>query len=73
MKTRKKGYWILFIITIICTIAAISTVIPSSSASKESLLGYKSHCSFAPISTIMCLLFSAITCIIRKRLFTVKS
>ena len=34
-------------------ISAIWTLVPDSSASKESLLGYKSHCSFTPISTII--------------------
>lgn len=34
-------------------VSVIWTVIPDSSASKESVLGYKSHCSFAPISTII--------------------
>lgn len=40
-------------------ISAILTLIPDSSASKESMLGYFAHCSFAPISTII-LLFIAI-------------
>jgi len=34
-------------------ISALWTVFPDSSASKESMLGYKSHCSFTPISTII--------------------
>jgi len=32
---------------------AVVTIIPDSSASKESMLGYESHCSFAPISTLI--------------------
>ncbi|UCF50606.1 MAG: hypothetical protein JSU91_03755 [Thermoplasmatales archaeon] len=40
-------------------VLAIWTVVPDSSASKESILGYKSHCSFTPISTII-LVFIAI-------------
>lgn len=39
--------------------SAVWTIIPDSSASKESRLGYKSHCSFAPISTII-LIFIAV-------------
>ena len=34
-------------------ISAVWTLVPDSSASKESLFGYKSHCSFTPISTII--------------------
>lgn len=40
-------------------ISAILTLIPDSSASKESMLGYYAHCSFAPISTII-LIFIAV-------------
>lgn len=67
MKTRKKGYWILFIITIILTIGAVSTMIPSEHATKISLLGYKAHCSYTPISTIICIALAGITCLIRKK------
>jgi hypothetical protein len=34
---------------------AVWTLIPSAAASKACLLGYKAHCSFTPISTIMLL------------------
>ncbi len=40
-------------------ISAVLTLIPDSSASKESMLGYFAHCSFAPISTII-LIFIAV-------------
>ena len=40
-------------------ISAIWTLIPESTASKESMLGYKSHCTFVPISTII-LIFMAV-------------
>jgi hypothetical protein len=40
-------------------ISAVITVIPDSSASKTSILGYKAHCSFTPISTII-LIISAL-------------
>lgn len=45
-------------ITIISFAFAILTAIPEPSASKESLLGYKAHCSFTPISTLILLAFS---------------
>ncbi|UCE80300.1 MAG: hypothetical protein JSV94_03775 [Methanobacteriota archaeon] len=45
-------------------VSAALTVIPDSSASKESVLGYKSHCSFTPISTMilaaMAIVFGAV-------------
>ncbi|HRW62324.1 MAG TPA: hypothetical protein P5132_02495 [Bacteroidales bacterium] len=69
MKIRKKGYWWLFALTVFFTLCAISTVIPSEQASKVSMLGYKAHCSFTPISTIICAIPAALVCFIRKRLF----
>ncbi|MBN1525068.1 MAG: hypothetical protein JW904_11325 [Spirochaetales bacterium] len=72
MKTRKKGYLPLLILTMLFTLAAIVTIIPAM-ASKLCLLGYYAHCSFTPISTIICLLGSLITCIVRSRLFVLRS
>ncbi|MBU1078531.1 MAG: hypothetical protein KKH98_14630 [Spirochaetes bacterium] len=70
MKKRKKGYGILLFITIIFTLAAISTLIPVSSSSKECYLGYKAHCTFTPIGTIICLIAAGSVCKIRKKFFT---
>ena len=36
--------------------AAVLTVKPSVKASQDCFLGYKAHCSFTPVSTIICLL-----------------
>jgi hypothetical protein len=36
--------------------ATILTVEPSLKASKVCFLGYKAHCSFTPISTVLCIL-----------------
>jgi hypothetical protein len=36
--------------------AAFLTVKPSAKASKDCFLGYKAHCSFTPISTVICVL-----------------
>jgi len=41
-------------------ISTIWTLVPDSSASKESMLGYKSHCSFTPISTIILILIAVV-------------
>jgi hypothetical protein len=41
--------------------ASVLTAIPSEKASKLCLLGYKAHCSFMPISTIICIIAALIT------------
>ena len=69
MKIRKRGYWWLFITTLLFVILAVTTVVPSDTATKVSLLGYKAYCAFTPISTILCLFFAGLTCFFRKRFF----
>ena len=67
MKTKKivefsiklLALMILIAISIGSAISTIWTLIPESSASKENILGYKSHCTFTPISTII-LIFMAV-------------
>jgi hypothetical protein len=70
MRVRKKGYGLLLAVTVLLTIAAISTLIPAAGVSKACLLGYKAHCTFTPISTIICVLLAGASCVIRKRMFT---
>jgi hypothetical protein len=67
MKKENKRYVFLFVLTILFGILAISTVIPSQSASKACLLGYKSHCSFVPISTVICIGVAVLQYFRRKR------
>lgn len=69
MKIRKKGYWWLFALTIIFTLAAISTLLPSEQASKTCMLAYKAHCSFTPVSTLICIVFAGVSCLVRKKIF----
>jgi len=69
MKIRKKGYWLLFILTLIFTFAALSTILPSDRASKLCLIGYDAHCTYTPISTIISVIPAGIICFIRKRFF----
>lgn len=64
-----KLYKLFLVITITCTLAAIITLIPSPHDAELNKLGYKSMCSFAPWSTIACLLLAAISCVIRKKNF----
>jgi len=70
MKQKKKGYGLLLTLTIIVTIAALWTIVPQASASKSCLIGYKAHCTFTPVSTLICLVLAAIICRIRKRKFS---
>ena len=48
-------------------ISAILTVLPDSSASKECILGYKAHCSFTPISTLILIFILVIFSYLLKR------
>ncbi len=41
--------------------AAVRTALPSEKASKLCLLGYKAHCTFTPISTVICIIAVLIT------------
>lgn len=34
-------------------VSTVITIVPDSSASKACMLGYKAHCSFTPVSTII--------------------
>jgi len=44
---------------VISLLAAISTLIPFQ-ASKPCLLGYYAHCSYTPISTVICLAIAGV-------------
>lgn len=69
MKIRKRGYWWLFALTIIFTLAAISTLLPSEHVNKTCMLAYNAHCSFTPISTLMCIIMAGASCTVRKKFF----
>ena len=43
----------------ISVLAAISTVIPAQ-ASKPCFFGYYAHCSWTPLSTVICLIIAAV-------------
>lgn len=46
-----KWYW--WLLVAIFAVLGISTLVPAP-ASKPNLIGYYSHCSFTPISTVIC-------------------
>ncbi len=62
----KKVCTILLVVALFVVLLVVKTVLPNARASKPSLLGYKSACSFAPISTL-------ILCWIAATLFTVRA
>jgi threonine/homoserine/homoserine lactone efflux protein len=56
MKTKKRpGYASVLVFTILMALGAVLTLMPYPMAYQTSLLGYKSLCTFAPISTLGCL------------------
>jgi len=62
--SEMKWYW--WALTAIFIILGIVTLVPAS-ASKPSLLGYYAHCSFTPVSTIICWALAATFYWIGKR------
>ena len=66
MNTKKL---LLAIFSVAFVFLAVATVMPNPEAHRISSLGYKSLCSFAPISTAILLVLAApgITCIFAKR------
>jgi hypothetical protein len=55
------------IVIVAWILAAIKTIIPFPWVSKACMLGYKSGCSFAPVSTVMLVVFALITYVVAKR------
>ncbi len=72
MKTKKKGYGYLLALTIFFVLLVVSTLVPSSSASKACMLGYRAHCTFTPVSTVILLLCAGAVCVVRAKKFTEK-
>ena len=58
MKNKKTPTHLIF--AIVHFSLAIVTLIPSASASKPSLLGYKALCSFSPIGTAILVYISVL-------------
>ncbi len=58
---------ILAIMIVAWISSAALTVMPDSTASKESYLGYKAHCSFTPYSTIISIIGAVITYLIARK------
>jgi hypothetical protein len=69
-RTRKPGYGWLFALTVIFTLSALSTLMPQASASRACMLGYKAHCTFTPVSTVICAALAGAVCRLRKTFLT---
>jgi hypothetical protein len=57
----------VYIVIAVWVLAAVKTVIPFPFVSKACMLGYKSGCSFAPISTVILVFAAVITYVLAKR------
>ena len=57
----------VYIVIAAWVLAAIKTIIPFPYVSKACMLGYKSGCSFAPISTVMLIVGAVITYFVAKK------
>ena len=66
-------FLILLAALIASAVAAVITVIPDSSASKECKLGYKAHCSFTPISTIILIIMAIVFAFLFIKLYWKKT
>ena len=67
---RKKVLSNLFVV-LTCTsvAAAFATLVPFEKAVGINVMGYKSFCSFAPVSTVICLFLANVFYGIRKKNF----
>jgi hypothetical protein len=80
MYLKKTIFWflrfLLFLIVlagfVASAVSAVITVIPDSAASKMCMLGYKAHCSFAPISTIILVIMAVVFGLIFVRVYRKK-
>ena len=70
---QPSAYIAMLAATIIFTLLAIVTMLPSPGASKPNVLGYRSVCSFAPAASALCGLLAGITCTLRNRLVSRKA
>lgn len=67
---RNTKMYVFFLgLTILFTLAAVITLIPSPHDPDANIMGYKSMCSWAPWSTLICILCAGISCKVRKTFF----
>jgi hypothetical protein len=69
VSTKKQpGYGVFLGLTVTSVLAAILTLLPLP-ASKPNVLGYVSHCTWAPWSTLILLIAAGAFCKVRVRQF----
>ena len=66
---KRSIYIILLRTTITAAVGGVISLLPNSSASFTSLLGYKSLCTFNPASALYCFLLAGSSCFIRSTFF----
>lgn len=67
--TNQQWATVLRVISVMLAVGGVATLIPYAGASKLNIMGYKSLCTFAPVSTVI-MLFGANTLMgIRKKKF----
>ncbi len=64
-----QAYGALLAVSGLLALAAIATLIPAPHASWPNILGYRSYCTFTPISTALLALAAGTTCFLRARFF----
>jgi uncharacterized protein with FMN-binding domain len=69
---QPAAYYALIGLSLAFSVLAVVTLLPSPSASKPNVLGYRSVCTFAPAASALCGLAAGITCILRNRLVSVR-
>lgn len=69
MDNKKRWAGVLRVIAVMLAVGAVVTLIPHSAASKPNMIGYKSLCTFAPVSTVIMLFAANFIWGIRKKKF----
>lgn len=64
-----RTYSALLAVSGLFALAALLTLVPNPSAHWPNAVGYRSLCTFAPVSTALCALLAAAACTVRSRLF----
>ena len=63
----KPAYGGLLVLSALLALAALVTLWPWTAAPWPNVLGYRSLCSFAPASTLVCALAAGLCCTLRRR------
>jgi hypothetical protein len=66
-QTNKKSGTLYLIISILCFIGAIITLIPYKGVDDECLFGYKAICAFTPISSLVLIAVGILLMFLRKK------